>query len=147
VPATHTILQTVTIDPSESNNDQRINERKPSVTVRPRVLFVGTYPPRHCGLAKFLEDLTDSYQGPHSIAAIDENGFIPSARNYSEKVVFLLNQTDRNAYYTLADMVNSQPYDVINIQHEYGVFGGMNGEYILALLAAVRKPVITTMHT
>ena len=47
----------------------------------------------------------------------------------------------------IADMVNSEAYDVLNIQHEYGLYGGVGGEYIIAMLAAVRKPIITTMHT
>ena len=147
VLADHTILQTVTIESSESDNYKQINERKINNRFQPNVLFLGSYPPRQCGLAAFLEDLTDNYPGPHSVVSIDEQGTIPSSRDYSDKVVFRLNQTDRDSYYTIADMVNSKAYDVINVQHEYGLFGGMGGEYIVALLAAVRKPVIVTMHT
>ena len=142
VPAAHTILQSVQIDPSEPATK---TERKSSVAFEPRVFFIGSYPPRQCGLAKFLQDLTDSYQGPHSVASVDEHD--SSARNYSEKVVFRLNQTDRDAYYQLAEIINSQTYDIVNVQHEYGLYGGLGGEYVLALLGAIRKPVVTTFHT
>jgi hypothetical protein len=114
---------------------------------RPRVLFIGSYPSRQCGLAKFLEDLTDSYPGPHNVVAVDEQGFNESQRHYPEKVIYRLNQSNRDAYYAVADLVNSEAYDVVNIQHEYALYGGMVGEYIIALMSAVRKPVITTLHT
>jgi hypothetical protein len=137
----------VTIDSLESKTNQLNNEQKSIRGNSPRVLFIGSYPPRRCGLAKFLEDLTEVYPGPYNVAAVDEQGIDLSNRIYSEKVVFRLNQTDRDAYYTLAEKINSEAYDVINIQHEYGLYGGMIGEYIIHLLAAIKKPVITTLHT
>ncbi|CAF4289021.1 unnamed protein product, partial [Rotaria sp. Silwood2] len=146
VPANYTILQSITIDSFEKNNiprtDTRDIERK-----QLRVLFIGTYPPRQCGLAKYLEDLVDNYQGPYGIVAIDEKDLKPTTRNYSNNIVFRLKQNDRETYYRVAEMANSQGYDVVNIQHEYGLYGGMCGEYIVHLLATVRKPIIITMHT
>ena len=127
--------------------DNRSNKANQQKQNSPRVLFVGSYPPRRCGLAKFLEDLTDSYPGPHNVVAVDEQGADLAARDYSAKVIFRLNQTDRDAYLTLADLINTGAYDVINVQHEYGLFGGMYGEYVVSLLSSVRKPIITTFHT
>ncbi len=137
----------MTIDSSELKTNQLNNEQKSPRRNSSRVLFIGSYPPRRCGLAKFLEDLTEFYPGPYNVAAVDEQSINLSNRIYSKKVVFRLNQTDRDAYYTLADKINSEPYDVINIQHEYGLYGGMVGEYIIHLLGAIKKPVITTLHT
>ena len=116
-------------------------------TSPPRVLFIGSYPPRLCGLAKFLKHLIGSYQGPYSVVAVDETRVEPITRSYPQEVVFRLRQNERNDYYAVAEMVNSQAYDVVNVQHEFGIYGGMSGEYIVALLAALRKPVIITMHT
>ena len=98
-------------------------------------------------MAKFLEDLADSYKGEHNIIAIDEFGADLASRTYPEKVIDRINQTDRDAYFKLANISNSGAYDVINVQHEYGIFGGYYGEYILHYLSSVRKPVVTTMHT
>ena len=147
MPSDHTILQSVTIDSSEVKGIQRIEKKEVIGTSRPRVLFIGSYPPRQCGVGKFLEDLVSSYEGPSDIVAVDEQGLNSSTRNYSQKVVFRLNQNDREAYYTVAEMANSQVYDVVNVQHEYNLYGGMGGEYIVILLGAIRKPVILTMHT
>ena len=79
--------------------------------------------------------------------AVDEAEADLTTRQYSDKVVFRLNQTDRDAYLTLADVINKGAYDVVNIQHEYGLYGGMYGEYVVGLLSAIRKPIITTFHT
>jgi polysaccharide biosynthesis protein PslF len=70
-----------------------------------------------------------------------------NARNYSQDVIFRLRQNERDDYYAVAEIANSEAFDVINIQHEFGIFGGMYGEYVVALLAAIRKPVVITMHT
>jgi len=113
----------------------------------PRVLFIGSYPPRQCGLAKFLEDLTTSYQGPYDVIAVDEAEVDPTSRIYSDKVIYRLKQEDRQAYDNIAMLISSGPYDIINIQHEYGLFGGMMGEYILRFMTAAKKPIITTLHT
>ena len=36
---------------------------------------------------------------------------------------------------------------MLNIQHEYGLFGGEDGEWVVDLIAAVEKPVVTSLHT
>ncbi|CAF3737278.1 unnamed protein product [Rotaria sp. Silwood1] len=146
VPVNYTILQSITIDSFEKNNIQR-TDPKDIRSTQLRVLFIGTYPPRQCGLAKYLEDLIDNYKGSYGIVAIDEKDLKSTDRNYSNNVVFRLKQNEREIYYKVAEMANSQGYDVVNIQHEYGLYGGMCGEYIVHLLASVRKPIIITMHT
>ena len=131
---------------ASSQQDLAVERRTGSASV-PRVLFIGSYPPRRCGLATFLDDVTENYPGPHAVVAVDENTASSAARSYSEKVISRLNQTDRDAYYAIAEMANSGAYDVVNIQHEYALYGGMLGEYIIGMIGAIRKPVITTMHT
>ncbi|CAF2641253.1 unnamed protein product [Rotaria sp. Silwood2] len=147
IPSDYTVLHSVTINLSESKTNQRVSELKSTTSTAPRVLFLGSYPPRRCGLAKFLEDLTENYPGPYNVVAIDEQNVDPSSRNYSDKVIFRLNQQNRDDYYRVADIVNSEAYDVFNLQHEFNLYGGMVGEYVVNLLASIRKPVILTLHT
>ncbi|CAF2186852.1 unnamed protein product [Rotaria magnacalcarata] len=147
LPSAYTILQSVTIDSLESNTKTSIEGQKSMINTIPRVLFLGTYPPRKCGLATFLADLTENYPGPYDVIAVDEPTVDESSRNYTDKVIFRLNQTNSDSYYTVGDIVNSGAYDVFNLQHEFGLFGGMYGEYVIKLLASIRKPVITTLHT
>jgi glycosyltransferase involved in cell wall biosynthesis len=115
----------------------------------PRMLFLGSYPPRECGIATFTKDVVDSYdqrfQTQSQIVAIEEPGAVPRA--YPPTVVANLIQNDRGSYGAIADFVNAHSCDALNIQHEYGLFGGENGEWILDLIALVKKPVIVSLHT
>jgi glycosyltransferase involved in cell wall biosynthesis len=47
----------------------------------------------------------------------------------------------------MADFLNHSPVNVVNIQHEFGIFGGESGEYICAFLDKIKRPVATTLHT
>lgn len=115
----------------------------------PRVLFMGSFPPRECGIATFTKDVVDSFDrafGTQSdVIALDEPG--GEARRYSSRVVARLEAQERAAYADIAAFVNAHPCDVLNIQHEYGLFGGERGEWLLDLLCAVDKPVAITLHT
>jgi glycosyltransferase involved in cell wall biosynthesis len=113
------------------------------------MLFLGSYPPRECGIATFTKDVVDSYDqrfGAHSeIVAIEEPG--APKRAYPATVVANLIQDDRESYRAIAEFVNAHPCDALNVQHEYGLFGGDNGSWIVDLIALVRKPVIVSLHT
>ena len=115
----------------------------------PRMLFLGSYPPRECGIATFTKDVVNSYDelyGTKSeIIAIEEPGAPPRA--YPPEVLTELIQDNRESYRDIADVVNIHPCDALSIQHEYGLFGGEEGEWILDLIARVRKPTIMSLHT
>ena len=96
-----------------------------------------------------MKDVVDSYDeafGSHSaVIAIDEPG--GEGRAYPAQVVGRLVQHDHDSYRRIAEFVNEYPCDVLNIQHEYGLFGGEEGEWVVDLIAGVRKPVVTSLHT
>lgn len=58
-----------------------------------------------------------------------------------------LSKTDLSGYRAAAEWVNASDIDVVSLQHEFGIFGGEAGEYILHFLDALKKPVVTTFHT
>ena len=113
------------------------------------MLFLGSFPPRECGIATFMKDVVDSYDATFgtrsAVIAIDEPG--GEDRVYPDQVVASLVQDDHESYREIADFVNAYPCDVLNIQHEFGLFGGDDGAWILELIAGVRKPVVTSLHT
>jgi glycosyltransferase involved in cell wall biosynthesis len=113
------------------------------------MLFLGSFPPRECGIATFTKDVVDSYDlrygGASDVIAIEEPG--APQREYPANVVAHLVQNDRESYAAIADFVNTHPCDVLNIQHEYGLFGGEDGAWILDLIALVKKPVVVSLHT
>jgi len=115
----------------------------------PRVLLLGSYPPRECGIATFTADVKASFDrafGARSeVIAIDEPG--GEARRYPPEVVARLREQDRYSYAEVARFINRHPAPLVNIQHEYGLFGGERGEWLCDLLDAVDKPVVITLHT
>jgi hypothetical protein len=56
-------------------------------------------------------------------------------------------QDDFGGYLAAADFIHEQGFDVVSLQHEFGIYGGEAGDYILALIAALRIPLVTTLHT
>ena len=112
-----------------------------------RVLFIGTYVPKECGIATFTHDLLNSIRSENvkcEVIAINESD---ETYNYPEEVVFQIDRNLIDDYYLAADYINQSDVDVICLQHEFGLFGGMAGDYIFTLLSGINKPVITTMHT
>ncbi len=114
-----------------------------------RVAFIGNYMPRRCGIATFTTDLceamADEFKGTSCIAMPvndTENGY-----DYPSRVRFEITEKDVESYRRAADFLNINNVDIVSLQHEYGIFGGQAGSYILSLLRELRMPVITTFHT
>ncbi|WP_256623099.1 glycosyltransferase family 4 protein [Methanolobus chelungpuianus] len=114
-----------------------------------KVLFVGTYVPRKCGIATFTSDLLNSISQENGLVeckviAINDIG---EKYEYPEDVVFEIRRNEIEDYYRAADYVNNSDADVICLQHEFGLYWGDAGDYIFTLLSNISKPVITTLHT
>lgn len=114
-----------------------------------QVLFVGSFPPRECGIATFTKDIIDSYDAyarSHSdVVAIDD----PAACGYlyGPQVIARIKQLERESYFVAAELVNRHACNVVNIQHEYGLFGGERGEWCNDFIRALEKPAVLTLHT
>lgn len=114
-----------------------------------KVLFIGTYVPKECGIATFTSDLLHSVSGEGNgvhceVIALND----PSETyNYPEEVVFQIERDKLEDYYLAADYINQSDADIVCLQHEFGIFWGNAGDYIFATLSGINKPVITTMHT
>jgi glycosyltransferase involved in cell wall biosynthesis len=66
---------------------------------------------------------------------------------YPERVRLALQQDDLSSFEQAADFLNFTNFDLVCLQHEYGIFGGAAGSHILGLLRRLKMPVITTLHT
>ena len=115
-----------------------------------KVAFVGDYLPRKCGIATFTHDLrhavADAFPSVESdVVAI--NDAVEDSYDYPGEVCFEIEEQHSNDYRDAADFLSFNEYDVVCLQHEYGIFGGKAGSHVLSLLRGVGAPVITTLHT
>ncbi len=128
----------------------------PSWRTGPRVAFVSSFPPRRCGIASFTADLARSLKRALPSAHVGVIAIDPSWERmdrqppYAAGVDEVLSVTleDPDSYTAAAAWAERQGYEVLCVQHEYGIFGGDHGEYVVThLLRATRLPVVTTLHT
>ena len=114
-----------------------------------RIAFIGNYLPRECGIATFTTDLCNALTcefGQGRLFAIPVND-PDSTYDYPEQVRLELTQEDLESYDRAAEFLNFNGNDLVCLQHEYGIFGGTAGRYILALLRKLKMPLVTTLHT
>ncbi|MFO0000700.1 MAG: glycosyl transferase family 1, partial [bacterium] len=66
---------------------------------------------------------------------------------YPDEVRFELPERDLASYQRAADFLNLSHADLLCVQHEFGIYGGAAGNYLVSLLKRLRLPVVTTLHT
>ncbi|HYW37907.1 MAG TPA: glycosyltransferase family 4 protein [Terriglobales bacterium] len=122
-------------------------QAKPSLPSR--IAVIGNYLPRQCGIATFTTDLCAAIAAEYGTARLlalpvndTEDGY-----DYPPRVRWSLAQDDVRSYQEAAEFLNFNNIDMVCLQHEYGIFGGPAGSYILHLLRGLKMPVVTTLHT
>jgi len=108
-----------------------------------RTVYVATYPPRRCGVATFTRDLAHS-AGDHEIAALHAPG---APEVYPSEVRYRIRRDIRADHLEVARNLNRSSVGVVSVQHEYGIWGGDDGEFVLDFVRALTKPVVATLHT
>ncbi len=132
----------------KSKISEKLSEQRRDV----RAIFVSSYIPRKCGIATFTKDLTNAINAlnPYSLAeilAVTDPTAPNGTYDYPWEVKFRINQDDVTNYISAADYINSSSAQIVCLQHEFGLYGGQDGEYILEFLKRVNKKVVTTLHT
>jgi len=114
-----------------------------------RVIYVSTYIPQKCGIATFTKDVTSAINllNPHALAEIMAVVKEDEDPDFPWEVKFKIRKNDLNTYLQAADYINKSCCDVVMIEHEFGIFGGKCGEYIIPFIETIKKPVIATCHT
>ncbi len=114
------------------------------------IALLSTYPPRECGLATFTAALYTHLVNSDAafsrrVGVIRVLGGGESADDKSGAVVgYLVNGSHTSARANVR-MLNS--YDSVIIQHEYGIYGGPDGEDILGIVESITVPTIVVLHT
>ena len=114
-----------------------------------RIAFIGNHLPRLCGIATFTHDLHRAVSmnrpglATGVVAMTDPDG----AYDYPQAVRLEVQDQNIDEYVEAAEFLNKAGYDVVSLQHEYGIFGGQAGGNITELLSRLKMPVVSTLHT
>ncbi|HYI31574.1 MAG TPA: glycosyltransferase family 4 protein [Bradyrhizobium sp.] len=114
-----------------------------------RVAFIGNHLPRRCGIATFTHHLHQAVSTARPeletcVVAMTDAGH---TYDYPPAVRFQIHDQQIAEYVQAAEFLNNGDFDVVCLQHEYGIFGGEAGRNILELLSRLDMPIVTTLHT
>ena len=118
-----------------------------------KIAYIGTYPPRECGIGTFTRNLVMSMVNKQETIKKSNEGFVVALNDhdhvydYPEEVKLTIRQEHQRDYLRAAKFINISGADICILEHEFGIFGGHNGVYILPLLYRLEIPLIVTLHT
>lgn len=118
-----------------------------------KIAFIGTYVPRECGIGTFTNNLfnailknAENQEGAHTgfVIALNDNDL---TYEYPKEVKLTIRQDYQSDYLKAVKYINLSGSDLCILEHEFGIFGGQSGVYILPLLYRLEIPLIVTLHT
>lgn len=118
-----------------------------------KLAYIGTYPPRECGIGTFTNNLMHSMVTSSKAKKHTVEGFVVALNDqeqtydYPEEVKLTIRQEHQRDYLKAAKFINLSGADACILEHEFGIFGGQSGVYILPLLYRLNIPLIVTLHT
>jgi len=118
-----------------------------------KLAYIGTYPPRECGIGTFTRNLYKSMVTNSDTTKDSVEGFIVAMNDhdqtyhYPEEVKLTIRQEHQRDYLEAVNFINHNGADICILEHEFGIYGGQNGIYILPLLYRLEIPLIVTLHT
>lgn len=113
-----------------------------------RTAIVSTYPPRACGIGTFAADVRGALLGLDEIDRV-EKVVIVNEPNRPQRpgLTATIAQAVRGDYVRAARILGRLDVDVVLLQHEYGIFGGRDGDYVASLAEELSQPLVVTLHT
>jgi glycosyltransferase involved in cell wall biosynthesis len=113
-----------------------------------RIALVSTYPPRPCGIGTFAADVRGALLGVDGVDRVERVVVVDEpSRPQRPGLVATIVQEVRGDYTRAARILGRLDVDVILLQHEYGIFGGADGEYVVSLAEKLSQPLVVTLHT
>ena len=118
-----------------------------------KIAYIATYPPRECGIGTFTNNLFHSMLIGNKSKENGNEGFIVALNDndlnykYPEEVKVMIRQDHQEDYLKAVKYINLSGSDLCILEHEFGIFGGQSGVYILPLLHRLEIPLIVTLHT
>ena len=118
-----------------------------------KIAYIATYPPRECGIGTFTNNLFKSMLEENKGKKDGNEGYIVALNDndltykYPEEVKITIRQDYQEDYLEAVKYINLSGADLCILEHEFGIFGGQSGVYILPLLHRLEIPIIVTLHT
>lgn len=118
-----------------------------------KIAYIGTYVPRECGIGTFTKNLFNSMSGKRAYKENGREDFVVALNDhdnkyeYPEEVKLTIKQEHQEDYLKAAEFINLSGADFCILEHEFGIFGGQSGVYILPLLHRLEIPFVVTLHT
>ena len=113
-----------------------------------RTAIVSTYPPRACGIGAFAADVRAALLGVGGVDRVEKVVVVNEpSRPQRPGLVATIAQAVRGDYVRAARILGRLDVDVVLLQHEYGIFGGRDGEYVLSFARELAQPLVVTLHT
>lgn len=113
-----------------------------------RTAILSTYPPRACGIGTFAFDLRTSLLATPGVNSVGMVAIVDEASSpQRHDVLATVSQGVRGDYVRAARLLGRLDIDVVMVQHEYGIFGGADGEYVLSFARELTRPLVLTLHT
>ena len=113
-----------------------------------RTAIFSTYPPRACGIGTFAFDVRSSLLAIPGVQSVGTVAIVDEATSpQRHDVLATVSQAVRGDYVRAARLLGRLDVDVVLLQHEYGIFGGADGEYVLSFARELARPLVLTLHT
>lgn len=112
-----------------------------------KILFISTFPPTECGIATFTTDLIHAMsKGVSSSLELIQCDITKTPKSSNSE--YKINPKHKDDYRSTAEDINKDPkIKLVHIQHEFGLFGGDYGNYLITFLETIKKPVAITFHS
>jgi len=120
-----------------------------------KIAYISTYPPRECGLATFNQNLINAISCNLNQQNSKNREFVVALNDsdnkdeyaYPEEVQFVIRQQTLEDYSQAALYINNSTADCCLLQHEFGIYGGESGVFVLPFIKQLEKPLISILHT
>jgi len=117
-----------------------------------KIAYISTSLPQECGIATFNANLAiainqhDTISKDSFVIALSDAEDLKTY-HYPKEVKYIIRQNNQKDYLRAANYINTSQVDACVIEHEFGIYGGESGLYLLTLIARINKPIITILHT
>ncbi len=115
------------------------------ISTSPSTAIISTFPPTACGLATFAAALANGMRANDATDVGIVRCTVDSLPANDERIVADLLPSRLRSIREAATAINS--FDCAFLQHEFGIYGGHDGDDVVRLMSHVRVPIVTTLHT